>query len=567
MRFSERFPRLSNPRQVFSCVGLVATAVTVSACESCDYPIVKETGAEIVVNGTIEAGKPADVAVYGQVGKGEKCPTSLQITYTEPTTPGASTQASWAEAEAAGKQSVTEANPKASGKPCRLTASRRALTVLAKGSKPRKVEISAVLKARGSEVIHRASASKTVTVNPPAGAQQQQPASEPKPTAAAPQGPVARIVAHREPLVEDDYFYLYPGASYASSGSIARYDWDLDNDGTFEHSSTTDDYQFEQQPDNTAGTSRTFRLRVTDGSGLQTTTSKTIPVRGAADTIVSYPDWPHGPFNVGDQRAVKPQSGGFVTDADTAELDWENDGVIEQTISGNSAVNNNAFTARTYTTPGPQVQRLQMSLGSKVANFFIVNRVLPAPRAGIAAKGRKLTVSLNSGNAKIKRRGKLRVVDNGFLVNGMRVTGRARGSVPKGTPKSLRGAFRTLASGRYAATVGGSATLLGEQVVNSGKATVLVRSAKSRKTQVCLSVTQPPGGGPGTLKVIGATGKAKGLSATGQTPPAIVGASGKTLFDKGILTARRGKAKNLTAACRSLARELDGKKTKRRKRS
>jgi hypothetical protein len=110
--------------------------------------------------------------------------------------------------------------------------------------------------------------------------------------------------------------------------------------------------------------------------------------------------------------------------------------------------------------------------------------------------------------------------------------------------------------------MGGSATILRrDDVLSTGKGTMLLRSAKSRRTQVCVTVTQPPKGAPGRLKVLGATGRAKGFSATGLTPPALF--DGRTGADRAILSVRKGKARGLNGACRSLSRVLDGKKRKK----
>ncbi len=94
---------------------------------------------------------------------------------------------------------------------------------------------------------------------------------------------------------------------------------------------------------------------------------------------------------------------------------------------------------------------------------------------------------------------------------------------------------------------------------------MLVRSRKSRKTQMCLSVKAAGGGGPARFSVVGATGKAKGFAATGTGPP-ISFAKGTGRTSTVALVPGKGKARRLTRACRSLSKVLDGKKPKARKR-
>jgi hypothetical protein len=372
---------------------------------------------------------------------------------------------------------------------------------------------------------------------------------------------VARIVVDRAPIVrEASNVFLDGRASYDPDGSVAKYEWDLDNDGAYDHTGP----EAQTTPD--PGSAQLFRLRVTDSSGLQTVTTRTVPVVGAAQTVFADPNFGPHDVHVGASYAVDPAE--FINDANKAELDWESDGVLEQTLTGD--LSTQTFTSRAYAAPGPQIQSVRYSVTGNPAvvpaTYFRVATVTPAARAGMAAKAKRLTLSLNSGTVKIKRRGRLTVGDNGFRIKGMRVTGKGRGGVPKGTPKSLRGAFRAITSGRYAATLDGTASLLGRQVINSGKATVVVRSSKSRRTQVCLSVTQPAGAGPGRVAILGATGKAKGLTGKGVTPPAIITASGRPVFDRAILNARKGKARGLSRTCRALARDLDGKKAKKKRR-
>jgi hypothetical protein len=193
--------------------------------------------------------------------------------------------------------------------------------------------------------------------------------------------------------------------------------------------------------------------------------------------------------------------------------------------------------------------------------YYHLAQIVPGRSAHAAATKKKtsLSVPLKLSGAKLKKLGKLKLTSTSGTIRGLLATGTGSGKVPKGTPKRYRSALTTLASGRFALSYTGSARLLNTTITLSGKATMLVRSRHSRKTQVCLSVKAAGGGGKARFKVLGATGRARGFAGSGIGP---------TLsFDKGTgrstsvtLTPRRGKAHGLTRSCRSLSRVLNGKK-------
>jgi hypothetical protein len=193
--------------------------------------------------------------------------------------------------------------------------------------------------------------------------------------------------------------------------------------------------------------------------------------------------------------------------------------------------------------------------------FYRLAQIVPGARssARVAATAPPLAVPLSLSGAKIKRLGRLKLLSTTGTIRGLVATGSGKGKVPKATPKPFRSVLTTLASGRFALKFTGSGKLDSTTINLSGKATMLVRSRHSRKTQVCLSVKAAGGGGKARFKVLGATGRARGFGASG-TGPALS-------FDKGTgrsstvsLSPRRGKARRLTRSCRSLSRVLDGKK-------
>jgi hypothetical protein len=114
---------------------------------------------------------------------------------------------------------------------------------------------------------------------------------------------------------------------------------------------------------------------------------------------------------------------------------------------------------------------------------------------------------------------------------------------------------------------GNTVTVNANTTINlSGSATMLVRSRRSRKTQMCLSVKAAGGGGPARFSVRGATGKARGFAATGTGPP-ISFAKGTGRTSTIALVPRKGKARGLSRTCRSHSRVLDGKKLKSKSKS
>ena len=199
--------------------------------------------------------------------------------------------------------------------------------------------------------------------------------------------------------------------------------------------------------------------------------------------------------------------------------------------------------------------------------FYRLAQIVPGARssARVAATTPPLAVPLSLSSATIKKLGRLRLQSTTGTIRGLIATGSGRGTVPKATPKRFRPALGTLASGRLAVTFSGSGKLESTTINLSGKATMLVRSRRSRNTQICLSVKAAGGGGPARFSVIGATGKASGFAATGTGPP-ISFAKGTGRTSTVALAPRKGKARRLSRACRSLSKVLDGKKPKAKKR-
>jgi len=200
--------------------------------------------------------------------------------------------------------------------------------------------------------------------------------------------------------------------------------------------------------------------------------------------------------------------------------------------------------------------------------YFRLYEVKP-PAAGATARAsqtaKPLAAQLRLTGATVRRLGKLKLQSTTGTVKGMIATGSGRGSVPKETPKRYRSALQTLASGRFALKFSGAASLESSTINLRGSATMLVRSRSSRRTQMCLSVKAGRIGGPSRFTVRGATGKASGFAATG-TGPALSFDDASSRTAAISLKPRKGKARKLSRACRSLSNVLDGKLPKAKKR-
>ena len=199
--------------------------------------------------------------------------------------------------------------------------------------------------------------------------------------------------------------------------------------------------------------------------------------------------------------------------------------------------------------------------------FYRVYEVRQGARAAsarAAAAAPPLAAQLKLNGATVRRLGKLKLKSTSGTVKGLIATGSGNGSLPKGTPRRYRSALRTLASGRFALKFTGAARLESTTINLKGSATMLVRSRRSRKTQMCLSVKAGRAGGASRFTVRSATGKARGFFAKGTGPAfSFDGDSGRTAAIS--LKPRKGKARKLSRSCRSLSRVLDGKLPKAKK--
>jgi hypothetical protein len=532
--------------------------VAFSGCEACDGNILNVGGAKLEGPDTVQPGTPATFTVSGQIGTGKKCPKKLQVSYVEVNAKGKPLTTATASKGAAKERKVKSKKTSAG---CRLLSPVHVPLAISPGRKDQhRVQVTATLhgsppppppaNATSDELfkligeLFVGEDRKIVTV---AGTQGPAPNSP----------PVATFISSQTPAITGQPLGLDARQSRDPDGSIVKYEWDLDGNGTYEKSSAS---PTGVQVDSAAAGSQPIRLRVTDDKGAQgVSASAAVPsspssqvYAGGDPTLTPETTGPGKPITVTPKTTTPPPA--------SADLYCDDVLTSSRTSPGNFAAPCTFATAGFHVVAVTYRDSASSSFPYTPTVFYHLAEIVPGRSiAHAAAKKTSLTVPLSLSGAKLKRLGKLKLAPTSGTVKGLIATGSGKGKVPKGTPKRYRSALKTLASGRFALKFTGSGKIDGTTIVLNGSATMLVRSRHSRKTQVCLSVKAAGGGGRARFKVRGATGRARGFAASG-TGPAIA-------FDKGTgrsaavaLTPSRGKAHGLSRGCRSLSRVLDGKK-------
>jgi YD repeat-containing protein len=153
--------------------------------------------------------------------------------------------------------------------------------------------------------------------------------------------PAASFTASPNPATPGQTVSFNGSGSSDSDGTIARYEWDLDGNGTYETDTGT-----------TATTSRAYTasgnvtvgLRVTDNKGATNTTTKTVVVNRAP--TASFTATPNPAQSA--QTVTFNGSGSSDTDGTIAKYEWDLDGNgTYETNTGTTAT-----TTRAYATPG-----------------------------------------------------------------------------------------------------------------------------------------------------------------------------------------------------------------------
>ncbi len=142
---------------------------------------------------------------------------------------------------------------------------------------------------------------------------------------------------------------LNASASSDPDGTIAKYEWDLDNNGSYETSGTTASLTTSYA---TAGT-KTIGLRVTDNSGATAATTKTLTVTNRAPTA-AFTSSPN-PVAVGSNVTFNG-AGSVDPDGTIAKYEWDLDGNgTYETNTGTTATTTKSFTPAGTKTIGLRV--------------------------------------------------------------------------------------------------------------------------------------------------------------------------------------------------------------------
>ncbi len=157
---------------------------------------------------------------------------------------------------------------------------------------------------------------------------------------------------------------LNASASSDPDGTVAKYEWDLDNNGSYETSSGTTASLTTSYA--TAGT-KTIGLRVSDNLGATATTTRTLTVTNRAPTaaFVATPD----PAAVG-ATVTFNGSGSSDPDGTIAKYEWDLDGNGTYETNTNAA----ATTTKSFTPAGTKTIRLRVT-DSNGATATVTNTI------------------------------------------------------------------------------------------------------------------------------------------------------------------------------------------------
>jgi YD repeat-containing protein len=171
------------------------------------------------------------------------------------------------------------------------------------------------------------------------------------------QPPTASFTLSPNPSQQGQTVTFNGAASSDPDGTVVKYEWDLDGNGTFETNTGTTPTTTKSYP--TGGTYQ-IGLRVTDNNGATGQTTKALNVHRP----------PVASFTVSPSPATTRQTvtfnGSASTDADgpIAEYEWD--------LDGNGTYETNTGTTptgtKTYTTPGTLTLRLRVTDGDGITN-------------------------------------------------------------------------------------------------------------------------------------------------------------------------------------------------------
>lgn len=361
-------------------------------------------------------------------------------------------------------------------------------------------------------------------------------------------------------------------ASDADPGDgIAGYRYDLDGDGTYET-----DYDFPRESFTPAKAGEGFIcVEARDKTGNRSVTQVVYDARPAGSLASSRLYEVFG-AQVGGPTTFN--GGPVPDDVDEAFIDFGDGGHDFQDVAGNKAP---SF-EHTYTDPGRYVVTLVESIsgtGDSSQWSIIVDVDAADPPGGpmrlrvndgtaTAAKKQAYTITtlLKQSRDKILKRGKLFFSKGALHSKGTITRADVRGSLPKPLRKvkALKG-LKALYRSTFVVKLNGVKIDLGPDTWGvGGTARILAQAKRDRKTRVCLSMISDGRTVAGTQwKVLGATGKAKGLTGGGTYAPIVLGPR-LSPEPTGTAIIAKGKAKGI-GKCSSLAKYLPGAKSKKKK--
>jgi hypothetical protein len=387
--------------------------------------------------------------------------------------------------------------------------------------------------------------------------------------------PVARFFAVTDPSVQGHAIKLDATESFDPDGTVTGYDWDLNGDGNYDVISND---PMETVPDAGAPGNRRITLRVHD--------DKDATAEASIDQLVVGPTtFTEGTFGSPPEVAVNTPFdlavNNDVTGADAITLDADSDGQFDDGLpsaTADPAAAQPQFDGMQYATGGWKRVAVLWQDNAPPNEFTITTHLIkvtpfenppprivapPAQHAVAAKAGTQIAAKLSLSRVTPVTVGRLSLVSLGLKVRGLIVRGRLKGTVKVVRAKGRKGratvpaGVRVLRNADFAGSLTGTLPELPQGVgppVGSG--VLLARARGNHSTRVCLRVTQKSLTQT-SFTVLGATGKARGLRASGGFPAVRLDAKSLKARSTAVkITVTGGRPKALPRACRALVKRL-----------
>ncbi len=437
-------------------------------------------------------------------------------------------------------------------------------------------------------------ARKTPTSAPPAPspstpAPSGSPSPSPAPAALTPV-PVSCGAAPVEPAGFTWGFHLNPSypvagkpvewdasATTDTGGTITRYDWDTDGDGTSDVSSTTPVLRFTPAA---AGTVKTC-LQATDSAGRTATHPYELTIESAGYLYASqFTTAPADP-RVGETTTFTPTA--LPGEADFVCVRW---GTSSPDPADDYACGSRGTTfTHTYAAAGKYEPSLTVyntaSPELEVNSWYQYLTVRPAgARARAVVGGQSRTIAAKAkakpfglstpitAKAKLASIGKVKLLSSGAVtIKNAIATGRFKSKPTAKEKKKIPAGLRFLLDADFVASMSGNRVLLSPNVFGlAGKGKILARSRKSKASSVCLTFRSDGLSAAGTVwKIAGATGKAAGWTGSGLATPPLFGPGVDPAFNGAAAKLRPSKSRKGIRSCSALAKRLPGAKKAKKK--